>query len=153
MKFILNEKYILQEKFTLTEANEELTKSLADFEKNREKSIQDFQLLKEKLSSLTKENTAYTNADLLHKLEQVNKNVSTDSLGDIEILKSSVREAIEASKTWLESVLNKINKSATIAKEFPKLNNVIDRLGDYTIPGKNANARDTDVDEANIKSH
>lgn len=153
MKFILNEKYILREKLILTEADEDFIKALAAFDAGYEKNIKTFQEVKEKLSTLTAENTAYTNDQLLNKIEQVNKNISADSLGDIEILKSSVREATDAAKDWVQSVLDKTKKNATIAQEFPQLNNVIDRLSDYTVPGKNDKARDLDVDEKNIKEH
>lgn len=153
MKFVLTEKYTLRERFILTEADDNFAKALSAFGADYEKSAQTLQELREKLSMLTDESTAYTNTQLLNKIEQVNKNVSANALGDIEILKSSVREAIEAAKSWLESVLDKTKKNATVAKEFPQLNNIIDRLGDYTVPGKNASARDLDTDEKNIKAH
>ena len=154
MKFILNEKYILKEKMILTEAEDpEIVKILTEFENTYKTCVTDFEKIKEKLSSLTTESGNFTNTQLLNKLEQVNKNITSDNLGDIEILKSSVKSAIESTETWLTDTLAKSDKSATLAGKFPQVNNVIDRLKDYTVAGKNANARDTDTDEKNIKAH
>lgn len=154
MKFILNEKYILKEKMILTEAEDpEIVKILTEFENTYKTCATDFEKIKEKLSSLTTESGNFTNTQLLNKLEQVNKNITSDNLGDIEILKSSVKSAIESTETWLTDTLAKSDKSATLAGKFPQVNNVIDRLKDYTVAGKNANARDTDTDEKNIKAH
>lgn len=154
MKFILNEKYILKEKMILTEAEEpEIVKTLAEFENTYKICVANFEKIKEKLSSLTSESSDFTNTQLLNKIEQVNKNITSDNLGDLEILKSSVKSAIESAETWLTDTLTKSDKSATLAGKFPQINNVIDRLKDYTVAGKNANAIDADVDEKNIKAH